>query len=234
VTVTLAIDTASDRFALALLGAAGVARRFESPTPRDHTRGLLPAIESILAGEELVALAVVIGPGSYAGLRVGIATAQGLALARGIPLAGVGTLEAVAAAVGGSARAIHPIGRGEFALQAFVGGAALAPAVAVAAAELGGGEAGEAPRAHAAREGRAGTEAPGVAHPRGELLAGEGAGAMGGIEVGPLARCIAAAGLAAGRRADPGALEAVYPREPTISLPRKATVAAGVGKWNEL
>lgn len=66
-----------------------------------HSRRLLTAIEWILAEtgskwSDIGALAVSIGPGSFTGLRIGLATAKGLALAVNKPLLGVSTLDALA------------------------------------------------------------------------------------------------------------------------------------------
>src|SRR5690606_4871070 len=66
-----------------------------------HAQKLMPLIETLLqqAGvgqDELCAVAVSRGPGSYTGLRIGVSTAKGLAYALGIPLIGVETLDALA------------------------------------------------------------------------------------------------------------------------------------------
>ncbi|NUQ55448.1 MAG: tRNA (adenosine(37)-N6)-threonylcarbamoyltransferase complex dimerization subunit type 1 TsaB, partial [Dehalococcoidia bacterium] len=153
-TTVLCIDTASGPFALALAVDGQVVATSVQDAPRDHSKALLPAIKELLHGRpSLDGIAVVKGPGSYAGLRVGIATAEGLALAHGIPLRGIATLLAVKAASGlDDVTAIHPAGRGEFAAQTFTNGEQVGPAEALKAGDLAG------------------------LH-----LAGEGAGALGGM-----------------------------------------------------
>jgi len=77
------------------------AQRFV-PMERGHAETLLPMIESVLrevalAPAALDLLAVTIGPGSFTGLRIGLAAARGLALARRLPAIGVTSFDAVVA-----------------------------------------------------------------------------------------------------------------------------------------
>lgn len=197
----LCIDTASDRFAVAL-DRDGSVSGLEAAASQDHSRLLLPAIAALLGfGGQIDGIVVVTGPGAYAGIRVGIATAEGLALAHGCGVFGVGTLEAVALTPGGrkASRAIHPAGRGEFAVQALEdGGPAGAPVIA-------------APADLDAR------------------CIGEGASAFGGQEIAPLDRAEAALRALAPRiragTAQAGA-DAFYLREPNITISRRREAAA--------
>ncbi|MXZ61517.1 MAG: tRNA (adenosine(37)-N6)-threonylcarbamoyltransferase complex dimerization subunit type 1 TsaB [Acidobacteria bacterium] len=104
----LALDTTGTLGSVAL-GLAGpsdavTADAVETFEPSNrHSRSLLPAIRRVMApaglGTRDLALVVATrGPGSFTGLRIGLATAQGFALAAGIPAAGVSSLDAAALA----------------------------------------------------------------------------------------------------------------------------------------
>ncbi|MEA4836937.1 MAG: tRNA (adenosine(37)-N6)-threonylcarbamoyltransferase complex dimerization subunit type 1 TsaB [Rhodospirillaceae bacterium] len=102
---TLAFDCATSRCSAAVLDSEGrVLASREVVTARGHAEILLPMIETVrteagLDWNDVGLIGVGVGPGSFTGLRIGLATARGLALASGIPVAGVTTTEALAWAV---------------------------------------------------------------------------------------------------------------------------------------
>jgi len=149
--LVLGLDTSTERSCVALArgseSLAGVALepdRHRGETLADSTRDLL-ATAGVTAAA-LQGIAVVVGPGSYTGLRVGLAMARGLALVDRLPVVGLGSLELLALAADGSdagdrRAALLPAGRGRVFVAAFyskTGGVEEIAAPRVAdAAELG-------------------------------------------------------------------------------------------------
>ena len=95
----LALDTSTAACTAALLLPDGtiVASRDEE-IGRGHAERLVPMIAEMLEGHVPTRLLVGVGPGSFTGLRVGIAAAHGLAIGWSIPLAGMNSLALLAAA----------------------------------------------------------------------------------------------------------------------------------------
>ncbi len=97
----LAIDTATQYISIALHDGQQVRAEQTWFSQNHHSAELAPAVATLLdhAGmtpDDLVALAVSIGPGSYTGLRIGVALAKGIASAKKLPLVGVSTLDVLA------------------------------------------------------------------------------------------------------------------------------------------
>jgi tRNA threonylcarbamoyladenosine biosynthesis protein TsaB len=105
--LVLAVDTTSARGSVALVEGSslrGEEQLSDSDKPSLH---LLPAIERVLAASgtspsAVEGFAVTVGPGSFTGLRVGLSTVQGLALASGRPCLGVCVLDVLAEAARGA------------------------------------------------------------------------------------------------------------------------------------
>jgi tRNA threonylcarbamoyladenosine biosynthesis protein TsaB len=112
----LAIDTSTESAGLALVGAD---RYFELNwmVRREGTRTVMARIDDLLRmaeveREEIGALAVAIGPGSFSGLRVGLSIAKGWAVATGLPIFGVSTLAVTVQPWAGSGRTLGVIRAG--------------------------------------------------------------------------------------------------------------------------
>ena len=128
----LAIDTSTRYAGVALSGPSGEAGSGGGVrtiyghswySAHNHTVELMPAVSRALTGQglavkDLSGVAVALGPGGFSALRVGMSVAKGLALAAGIPLVGVGTLDVEAYPYlnsGAPVCAVLDSGRGEVA-----------------------------------------------------------------------------------------------------------------------
>lgn len=115
----LSVDTALGACSVAVTDEGAVLAHHFEIMERGHAEALAPLVETMMAEaqvsfENLERLAVTTGPGTFTGQRVGLAFMRGLRLALKIPLIGVTTLEAMAAATRApAAAAIHDARRGE-------------------------------------------------------------------------------------------------------------------------
>ena len=126
--ITLVIETVTPACSVALLGADGrlLDERHEV-VERGHAERLLPMIETLLSGRRPAAILVDCGPGSFTGVRVGLAAAHGLAIGWGVPVSGYSSMALIAAASGASAPAVALLGgHGELFVQEY-GGDPIAP-----------------------------------------------------------------------------------------------------------
>lgn len=111
---TLAIECATKSIGLALLDGERVGAELYLHPDRHHSEILLAALQQLLtlAGTslwEVELIACSVGPGSFTGLRIGVSTVKGLALAMSVPVAGVSTLETLAMNAAVSADLICPL-----------------------------------------------------------------------------------------------------------------------------
>lgn len=97
----LAIDSATPVAGIALIDEKQLIREEFVNYKKTHSETLMPMVDQILHDcdrslQDLTALAVTIGPGSFTGLRIGLGAVKGLSLAVGIPVVGISTLEVLA------------------------------------------------------------------------------------------------------------------------------------------
>jgi tRNA threonylcarbamoyladenosine biosynthesis protein TsaB len=147
--VILGLDTATPATVVAVLPDDGepVELRHE-PAPGErpgHARELLPLAQQALDAvgatfADVARIGVGVGPGTFTGLRIGVATARALAQSTGAELAAISTLDALAEAAGGDrpVLAVLDARRGEAFVAAYVGGERVAGPVAIAPEELPG------------------------------------------------------------------------------------------------
>ena len=134
----LALDTCLDACQGVLLDNDTVVFARSEPMHRGHQERLAPMLAEAMAAAgagfgDLDRIGVTVGPGSFTGLRVGLAFAKGLAIARGIKCVGIGVLDALAAsaAEGGRVLAAIDAKRAQAYLQLFENGRAVCEAEAV-------------------------------------------------------------------------------------------------------
>lgn len=205
----LGLDTCLSACSVAVLDGERVLASACEVMARGHQERLAPMARDVMAeaGIDFAALdriAATVGPGSFTGLRVGVAFAKGLSLALARPAVGVGALEALAAQGRGLVFPAIDARRGQLYLQAFEDGRALmapdAVTLAVAAARIAE-----------------------LSRGRPFTLVGSGAALLAGFA--PSARVIDAQGADArdvahiAQARAPGPLKPLYLRAPDATLP---------------
>jgi len=119
----LAIDTSTEWIGIALFNGTNLLAEQIWRSKNYHTVELVPAIKEMLTktqtkASSLTGVGVALGPGSFTGLRIGLSAAKGIALGRNLPVAGIPSLEILAAAQPGLRRpmlAFLEVGRGRYA-----------------------------------------------------------------------------------------------------------------------
>jgi tRNA threonylcarbamoyladenosine biosynthesis protein TsaB len=106
----LGLDTALAACSVALIEGDGVLAALHETGPRGQAERLLPMTLAVLAKAGVGfagvdRIGITIGPGSFSGIRIGLAAARGLAAVLNRPLVGIGTLRAIAAGVPANLRA---------------------------------------------------------------------------------------------------------------------------------
>lgn len=128
--IVLAIDTCLAACSAAVVEDGQIRASRVETMDRGHQERLAPLVAEVMAQAgvafaDLDRVGVTVGPGSFTGLRVGLAFAKGLGQALAIPVIAVGTLEALAYGQPGRVLAALDAKRGQVYLQAFADGAAV-------------------------------------------------------------------------------------------------------------
>lgn len=121
----LVIDSASEACSVALIEAGTVVDHRHEVIGRGHAERLVPLIAELADGGRADIIAAGCGPGSFAGVRIGVAAARALALGWQVPVRGFSTLALVAAsaadaiAAAGGALVVMEGGHGQWFVQPF-------------------------------------------------------------------------------------------------------------------
>ena len=126
----LALDSTAKTSSVAVLENDSLLGVYSANIPNTHSETLLPMVKSLLeslklTNDDIDAYAVSEGPGSFTGVRIGVATIKGLALGRNKPCVGVSTIEALAENMEGFDGIVAPImnaRRGQVYTGAFLNG----------------------------------------------------------------------------------------------------------------
>ena len=120
----LAFDTSSAACTAALFDGSGACvARIDELIGRGHAERLVPLIAELLDGQKADEILVGVGPGSFTGIRVGIAAAHGLAIGWNAKLSGMDSLALLAASARGTPVATAIVGgHGELFVQEYDGG----------------------------------------------------------------------------------------------------------------
>jgi tRNA threonylcarbamoyladenosine biosynthesis protein TsaB len=229
-----AIESSTALGSVALFEGEALVAEDTARVSNAHGESLLPMVSALFdrhgwQPRDVVRWAVGLGPGSFTGVRIAVATAKGVALATGAELVGVTSLDALIHGLGGGTDprvivAVLPAGKSEVFVQVTRAGRVLAPPFHVAIAAV----AGVVGEALAKIEGAADA---------GVVVAGEAARGIDWSPLGPavsleldtpydLPRASAVGRLAMHRAPDDAdALEPVYVRPPEITLPKAGRVS---------
>ena len=118
----LAIDSSTDRLKLAIMFAGDRLVKAEGEAEKTHGQVIIKRIDDLLSAagldkKDLSAIAVTTGPGSFTGLRIGLAAAKGMATALNIPLIGISVYDLAAHKLANHGDAVYvaiPLRRDEF------------------------------------------------------------------------------------------------------------------------
>jgi len=119
----LSIDTSTEWIGIAIFNGTNVLAEQIWRSKNYHTVELVPAIKEMLTktrtkASSLTGIGVALGPGSFTGLRIGLSVAKGIALGQNLPVAGIPSLDILAAGQPGLRRpmlAFLEVGRGRYA-----------------------------------------------------------------------------------------------------------------------
>ena len=110
----LAIDSSAQVASVAILSDGAVLAEYSVDYKKTHSQTLLPMIDEVLrmtetAKEDIGAIAVAAGPGSFTGLRIGAATVKGLAMVWNVPVVPVSTVAGLACNLAGTDALVCPL-----------------------------------------------------------------------------------------------------------------------------